>query len=211
MSAGAENIMTDYETHNDSDSVANYIHDYMYGGIPSQICYHIMIILPTLIGSLLAISIVLYEQFGADRQKRTIINRFLPFIIANLMISILTWNVVRLIRNSYGLLPYQWIAWEFYLRKWLNLSTVFFYNQLTIFRFLYIVVWKRVKVINDEFWITVLSMSTYLITFFFCIIVYLLGTTFGTSWGLIEVTNYESQYGKRYTFNNIGIVTFDPI
>ena len=58
---------------------------------------------------------------------------------------------------------------------WLDLSTPVFISEITVFRFLYIVVWRRMKVINDEFWTTVLSKSTYLIIFYISLMCYVLG------------------------------------
>ena len=50
-----------------------------------------------------------------------------------------------------------------------------FAAELAMFRFLFIVVWKRMKAIHDDFWMAVLAMSTYLISFYSVLADYLVG------------------------------------
>ena len=45
-------------------------------------------------------------------------------------------------------------------------SSIFFWNEMTILRFLYIVVWKRVRGFDDRFWTAFLSILTYSWTFY---------------------------------------------
>ena len=156
---GTGNLTLDYETNTVLNNEANAIYDYIYGNLVAQICYLILITLSLLGGPLLSVPIVLYERFGADAQKRTIMNRLVSMSFSNLTIVHLLWGILRLVRHFYGLLPSILTSTVFYFRNWLFVSTILCYNQMTIFRFLYIVIPKRMNVINGEFWITALGMS----------------------------------------------------
>ena len=204
MTADVENSTLYYDINVALDDAAVAIYRHIYGSSVAQVCYPLLISLPLVVGPLLCVPIVLYEIYGADPQKRTIMNRLLSFVISNIAISEFAWSVIRIIRHASGLLPFEFTEWVFVLRYWLMLTAILCYNQLTIFRFLYVVVWKRMKVINDQFWITVLGMSTYLIAFHSCVSTYLYGfdATYGIQ-GIIDVTKHDGKEGKRYAFSNI--------
>ena len=200
--AGTGNLTLDYETNTVLNNEANAIYDYIYGNLVAQICYLILITLSLLGGPLLSVPIVLYERFGADAQKRTIMNRLVSMSFSNLTIVHLLWGILRLVRHFYGLLPSIFTSTVFYFRNWLFVSTILCYNQMTIFRFLYIVIWRRMKVINDEFWITILGMSTYLIAFVSCVTMYLHCVRPTDLGAIVELTKYDGKDNKRYILSN---------
>ena len=148
------------------DSDSNAIYEYLYGDVTSYTMYYAVLVVSLIVAPLLCISIVLYENFGADRQKRTILNRILSFILSNLAILSFFWSLLRILRDATGLLPSRSVSWLLFFWKSIGYSTLLFASELAIFRFLFIVVWKRMKAINDEFWMSVLAMSTYLIAFY---------------------------------------------
>ena len=167
--AGNESISEECE------SESNAIYQYLYGDITSYIMYCVVVGLILTMGPLLCISIVLFEHFGADPQKRTILNRILSFILSNIATGSFIWGLVRILREALGLLPSLAIHWLFYFHKSIGLSIVLFAAELAMFRFLFIVVWKRMKAINDDFWMTVLAISTYLLSFYSVLADYLVG------------------------------------
>ena len=175
------------------DSDSNAIYEYLYGDVTSYIMYYAVIVVSVIVVPLLCISIVLYERFGADTQKRTILNRILSFILLNVTILSLFWGVLRIVRDSIGLLPSGSVTWLFFFWKSIGHSTLLFASELAIFRFLFIVVWKRMKAINDEFWMCVLAMSTYVIAFYTLLTEYLIGAGLEGNTGIINVTCPEKR------------------
>ena len=81
------------------------IYDYIYGDFPSRVSYYIVIFLIVTVGSFLSLTIVIYESFGADPMKRTIISRLHSLIFSNLVITFWIWGLFRILRDLYGLLP----------------------------------------------------------------------------------------------------------
>ena len=174
----------------ESDSDLNDTYEYIYGDIASYICYYVANVLSLTVGPFLCGTIVMYEHFGADNQKRTIINRISSFIFSNITINSIIWGVLRILRDVYGLLPSRLVTWILAFHKSMQFSTILFATELAIVRFLYIVVWKRMKPINDEFWTRVLAMSTYLIALYSGLIVSFMGG-FNDVGGIVEITRYS--------------------
>ena len=173
------------------ESISNTVYEYMYGDVASYIMYYMFIVLSLTVCPLLCISIVLYEHFGADRQKRTILNRILSCTLSNIAILSFFWGLLRILRDALGLLPPLPITWLHFFTKSIAYSTILFTSELAMFRFLFIVVWKRMKAINDEFWMTVLAMSTYLIAFYSILTAHFIGSNVAKMPWIINVNCTE--------------------
>ena len=173
----------------ESDSDLNDTYEYIYGDIASCIWYYTVLVLSLTVGPLLCITIVLYEHFGADSQKRTIINRLVSVIFSNMAINSIIWGLLRILRDAFGLLHFPLVAWILFFHKSIQLSTILFSTALSIVRFLYIVIWKRMKPINDEFWMRVLAMSTYLIAFYVLLVASFYGYAINDVGGIVSVTH----------------------
>ena len=158
------------EPHNFSHEIYNYL----YGDLIPRASYYLILGVIIVFGPLLGITMVLFERFGADSQKRTIINRLCSFVFINVSIMSFTWCTLRILRDNFGLLTSKLFEYISIILMWLDISTLLFITEITVFRFLYIVVWRRMKVINDEFWTTVLSKSTYLVVFYLSMVCYVL-------------------------------------
>ena len=52
------------------------------------------------------------------------------------------------------------MLWYYFAENFVKVNVVLFYNLLSIVRYLYIVIWKRMKVIDDDFWMTISALST---------------------------------------------------
>ena len=150
-------------------------YNYLYGDWLSRTLYLLLVVIILIFGPLFGTTMVLFERFGADSQKRTIINRLCSFVFINVSIVSFTWSLLRILRDNFGLLSSKLLEPIFILNMWLDLSSNLFITQITVMRFLYIVIWKQMKVINDEFWTSVLSKSSYLIIFYISLMHHVLG------------------------------------
>ena len=169
------------------------IYDYIYGDFPSRVSYYIVIFIIVTVGTFLSLTIVIYENFGADPMKRTIINRLDSFIFSNLVITFWIWGLFRILRDLYGLLPSEKLTFVLFTTQSIGVSSVLFTTERTIFQFLYVVIWKSVRPINDEFWVKFLAISSYSVAFFSCSIAHFCGR--GSSWDqgqIIDIKDKEN-------------------
>ena len=154
------------------------IYEYLYkANFASSFFYYILLLIILIFGPFLCVTIVVYENFGSDRQKRTIINRLSSHVFSNIAINSFIWSILRIIRDNVGLLSHSLTASINSLSAVVWISSTFFITELVIFRFLYIVVWRRMKEINDEFWHYILLLSNILISITFAVGNYLCGHT----------------------------------
>ena len=158
-----------------------------------------MLILILLVGPFLSITIVFYEYFGSDRQKRTILNRLSSHIFLNIAINSFIWSIIRILRDILGLLNYSFITPVALFSAGIWISSSFFLTELTVTRFLYIVIWKRLKAINDDFWNCVLLLSNILVAIYFCIGIHLFGYHGYDTAYIIDVIHIEEQ---RYVISS---------
>ena len=154
------------------------IYEYLYkANFASSLFYYILLLIILIFGPFLCVTIVVYENFGSDRQKRTIINRLSSHVFSNIAINSFIWSILRIIRDNVGLLSHSLAASINSISAVVWISSTFFITELVIFRFLYIVVWRRMKEINDEFWHYILLLSNILISITFAVGNYLCGHT----------------------------------
>ena len=151
------------------------LYHHLYGDISGKIVLYSNATLSSLIGPILMIGIVIFEIFGGDPQKRTIVNRLLSALLFNTAIWSVILGIILILRDVNGLL-------NFNLAMLLRLSANFFanvvyiyYNILTIFRYLFIVVWKRMRGVQDQFWSYIFFLSSYSLSFWFNIVYIMTG------------------------------------
>ena len=128
---------------------------------------YVNILLSSLIGPTLMFGIVIFEMFGGDSQKRTILNRLLSAILFNSAILSIIFGISRIARDVVGPFDYNTALFIRISASFFKLATYFFYNTLTICRFLFIVVWKRMKGIQDKFWAYFLCILAYVLSFWY--------------------------------------------
>ena len=144
----------------------------------------------------------MYEQFGGDRQKRTILNRLSSLVFGNIVIQSMIWSILRILRDLFGLLPTHLITPVMVASHSIRLSTLFFITEITVLRFMYIVVWKRMRTIDDGFWNIVLAISTYLVAIILGLSV-CLGRDHTYDLGhIVELTYYEETRYDTSKFNS---------
>ena len=178
-------------SNSEMDTSVIKIYEYMYDNQLSYILYYGVLILILVVGPLLCFTIVNYERFGADRQKRTIINRLCSLIFTNIALQSCIWSMLRIMRDMFGLLPPHITKTVALISNTVEMSTLFFVTELTIFRFLYIVVWRRMKTIEDDFWNFVLTISTFVVAVNFVIALHLCGDHTYDMGSIVDITQYE--------------------
>ena len=167
----------------------------MYDNHTSHMLYYSVLVSILVLGPLLCLMIVLYERYGGDRQKRTIINRLSSLIFTNIALQSCICSILRIMRDNFGVLPSHITNNIGLISQTLRMSSLLFFTELTIFRFLYIVVWKRMKAIQDDFWDLVLTSSTFLMAMYFSLSLHLCGDQTYDMGQLIDITEYKE---KRY-------------
>ena len=133
--------MNDTELHQLSkqmEQFSNEIYNYLYGESVLRISYYLVLGIVAVFGPLLSMTMVLFERFGADSQKRTIINRLCSFVFINISIRSFTWSTLRILRDNFGLLTSKLFDPLALICMWLGLSIPVFITQITVFRFLYL-------------------------------------------------------------------------
>ena len=175
MAGMKQNDTEIHESIQQMEQLSKEMYDYIYGDWLSHSLYLVDIVTVLILGPIFGMTLALFERFGADSQKRTMINRLFSFTLINFSILSFGWGILRLLRDRLGLLSTKLYSPLSIIYMWLDLSSGLLITEITVIRFLYIVVWKRMKVINDEFWTSVVSISTYLITFYIILMHHIIG------------------------------------
>ena len=145
-------------------------HEYLYGSPSAKIAQAVYMFINQVVGTILLVGIIAYEKRGGDPQKRNIINRLQSILFENMIFVKSVVGLVKLLREIFGLIEFSVMI------RIECLASIGFYNisllfiQITTIQFMYIVVWKRMKQINDEFWsfylnVTTTCLSTWLVLF----------------------------------------------
>ena len=138
-------------------------HDYLYGSIPSKVGLYLAHFVISFIGPMLSVGIVLYENFGGDRQKRNIMNQLLSGFIVTCFVPNTIFSICKICFDLFGLIEERTMLILVGFCYFVFMNGFGYLNELTILRFMYIVKWRRIKVINDQFWFQVLFMSNALV------------------------------------------------
>ena len=142
-------------------------HEYLYGSPTAKITQAFLMFINHVIGTILLVGIIAYEKRGGDPQKRNIINRLQSLLFENMIFVKMVIGIAKLSRESFGLIDISVMIWvELFTCIGLYNITLLFI-EITVIHFMYIVVWKRVKQINDEFWSFYLNVTTSCLSFWF--------------------------------------------
>ena len=148
------NISTDFELNN--------LHSHLYGSTWGNVGYFFMAFLENIVvGPVLHLGIVIFECFGGDPQKRNVINRLLSLCCVNQILFAFLVGFCQVWRGTFGLIDVHIMSWIEGLAQIFGTSVILGYNEMTILRFLYIVVWKRVVELDDKLWTFVLCIINY--------------------------------------------------
>ena len=179
------------------------LYGYLYGDFSGKMILYSNIAAISLCGPLLTIGIVIFEMLGGDSQKRTIVNRLLSALLINIVLWSLLLGIIRIARDVVGLLD---MNVSFFLRissQFFVNAIYIFYNALTIIRYLFIVVWKRMRGVQDKFWSWLFYLSAYSLSFWINIVFILTG--YHPDQGLLICVTAETQ--ENVALNNKNITT----
>ena len=145
-------------------------HEYLYGSPSAKIAQAFFFLATHVVGPILIAGMIAYEKRGFDPQKRNVINRLQSILFENMIFVKTVIGLGKLLREIFGLVEFSVMIQIECLASigFYNISLLFI--QITTIQFMYIVVWKRMKQINDEFWsfylnITTTCLSTWLVLF----------------------------------------------
>ena len=145
------------------DETSELLYNHLYGNTEGKLVLYVSLFLTSVIGPILVMGIIIFEMFGGDSQKRTIVNRLLSAVLCNCAILGTIFGILRVVRDLYGLVEARWVL-LFYLVMVIKCAAIIFLTLLTLARYLFIVIWKRMRGINDPFWFKFLCLTTYLIS-----------------------------------------------
>ena len=156
-----------------TDTELERLYDYMYGSMMGKISYILLLLLTYILGPLLLLGIIAFEKRGGDPQKRNIINRLQSIGISSQIIFTITIGLVRSWREIFGLIDFDVMIWIECFAYTALLNCILIFDQMAIIQFMYIILWKRVKGIDDEFWALFLGLSTASVSFWMSILEHL--------------------------------------
>ena len=133
---------------------------YMYGSMICKTSYILLLILTHILGPLLLLGIIAFEKRGGDPQKRNIINRLQSIGISSHIIFTIIIGLIRSWRGIFGLIDFDVMIWIECLAYTALSNCILIFDEMAIIQFMYIIVWKRVKGVDDEFWALFLSLAT---------------------------------------------------
>ena len=140
-------------------------HEYLYGSPSAKIARFFLMFINQVVGTFLLASIIAYEKRGGDPQKRNIINRLQSILFENMIFVKSVVGLVTLSREIFGLIDFSVMFWfECFLSIGIY-NIMLFFIEIAVIQFMYIVVWKRMKQINDEFWSFYLNVTTSSLSF----------------------------------------------
>ena len=176
------------------------LYQYLYGDVSGKIVLYSNIVVSSLVGPILMIGIVIFEMFGGDSQKRTIVNRLLSALLINTAIWSFLLGITKASRDIVGLLDYNTALFLQISARLFSNTAYIFYNVLTIIRYLFIVVWKRMRGFQDKFWSSFFCFSAYTLSVWF-IIVYLMSGFHPDQDLLIRITKNSTE-NVALNYNN---------
>ena len=111
------------------------LYQYLYGDVSGKMVLYSNIIVSSLVGPILMIGIVIFEMFGGDSQKRTIVNRLSSGLLINAAIWSFLLGITKASRDVIGLLDYNTALFLQLAARLFSNAGYIFYNVLTIFRY----------------------------------------------------------------------------
>jgi hypothetical protein len=120
-------------------------------------------------GNGLCSSIIAYERYGGDPQKRTILNQ----LFSNLAFNVIVLNVIPLnvftLRLIFGPIMSPFVAKMcFFIPKVsIGFASLLLLNEMIVIRFISVFVWKRIPPVNDYFLFAALNVTNGVLAVYF--------------------------------------------
>ena len=138
----------------------NNFHVDLNGDVLSQFIYFLTISLSHIVGPLLVCGIIIFEKNGGDRQKRNIINRLLSLALVNNVVFTFIDAICIVWKEIFGLIDFSVMLKIEFFGYVTTTNFIILSNQITAIKYLHIIVWKRVRELNDEFLTFFLSCTS---------------------------------------------------
>ena len=189
------------------------LYEYMYGGIGGHLILYSSTFLFSFVGPILMLGIVIFEMYGGDSQKRTIVNRLLSAILINTAIWSVLMGIIKIVRSAIGLIDYDLAMFLRLSSIFLRISIFIFYDILMLSRFLFIVVWRRMRGVQDKFWMLFLAITTYAISFWFVGCIYMTGIhpNSGRMLSLTKASDQNETVKHRYFYSLFNAKMHTPV
>ena len=136
---------------NSTDFFLNKLNDDLYGSTAAKIGFGFMLGIIHVIGPILMLGIVLFEMNGGDPQKTNLINMLQSLALINLIIFTCLLGGCKIWRQAVGLIQFDTMKILESVGYVILSNIILLMDQMTILKYFHIVVWKRVKGLNDEF------------------------------------------------------------
>ena len=147
---------------NSTDFFLNKLNNDLYGSTEAKIGFGFMMGINHVIGPILVLGIVLFETNGGDSQKRNIINRLQSIALINLMIFTFLLGGCKIWRQAVGLIQFNTMKILESVGYVICINIILLMDEMTILKYLHIIVWKRVKGLNDGFLAFFCALTTLL-------------------------------------------------
>ena len=126
------------------------------------------------LGSILLLSIVHYEKFGHDPQKRSLPDRVFSFnTIWGIIVFVIHSNIL-ISRTLFGPVGNVITQLRYYLFT-SSVSVILGATEIMLFRCIMIFSWKKYAMVNDEFFATFLNIYNLMVGQIICIICFYIG------------------------------------
>ena len=136
---------------NSTDFFLNKLNNDLYGSTVAKIGFGFMVGINHVIGPILMLGIVLFEMNGGDPQKRNLINMLQSIALINLILFTCLLGGCKIWRQAVGLIQFDTMKILERVGYVMLANIILLTDQMTILKYLHIIVWKRVKGLNDGF------------------------------------------------------------
>ena len=148
----------------------------------AKVGYFMGMFLVHVVGTLLMGGIVVFETFGGDSQKRNIMNLLLTVLLMVIIVNNILIGSCRVWRDLVGLVNGDVMRVFIALSHIFTINWFLLYDEMTLFHYLYVVIWKRIRVLDDKFWLHVLVMTNFLVSSVIVVMVNLAGLPMNHIW-----------------------------
>ena len=158
-------ILFNSTVHLELDSFHTYLNEHL----EAKISYYFLLFVTHIFGPILISGIISFERKGGDPQKRNVINRLFSMALTNAVVFCTLIGCCRSWGIMIGLISSNAMFWIECFGYIICNNVIMFMNQMTILRYLHIIVWKRVKDLDDGFLALMLSNATFGVSIWQCV------------------------------------------
>ena len=129
------------------------------------------------LGNFLLLSIVHYEKFGRDSQKRSLPDQILSFnFMLGSFFSVIH-SIIIFVRTLFGPIGIAITHFRYYILYSMR-SIIYAFTETMLFRCIMIFSWKHYAMVNDQFFATFLNIFNVMISQMISIVCFFIGDFF---------------------------------